>query len=597
MASRSSFGKYLLVAGIVSGGAALLALAFILLNGVDVPFADEWWYAPLVRLVGSGHATFENFWSPNNEHRMLIPRIEFSTLALITHWNSKAMMVAGWMAAVAAGLVIFSGFNKLYSRRHPCLWVTATGLSAASLFSLVQIENWLWAFQFTFFFIQFTVVTALVVVCNTKTSLWIRLISGGALAVAASFSSAQGLFIWPALVLSFAMTDDSLQKKIVGLLFLSVSAVATFLIYFAGMHHTTELHLTAEDVLKKVQLPVFGFLGLLGNPLAHWMTYEHLPHRAWFIGLAIGILFLFLVFVVAKNHRLHIASPWIGMGAYACIFCLATTYGRLGMGYTGGFLASRYTTHVTLLLIAILALLLIALDSTDLDLGTRTALRVSWITRWRVRGAILAITAIATLILAGDVLTFRSGVFERNERLLAKELIPFTSYFDPEVDGVMTGPLYPLCPLTCMTIFDSGIKELTAAGYFRLLDHVQFVTNDADISGSYSVSNRLVEQRYLGVVESGWKLSGTVKTISTFTPNLIFFRPAGRDAFVAATELYPAHHQTGNAYVWCLFLSPFILPDRNTQMEMWLYNAKSNAFVKISQEQWDYNDKTKAAGG
>jgi hypothetical protein len=46
-----------------------------------------------------------------------------------------------------------------------------------------------------------------------------------------------------------------------------------------------------------------------------------------------------------------------------------------------------------------------------------------------------------------------------------------------------------------------------------------------------------------------------------------------------------------------LFLSPFILPDRNTQMEMWVYNAESNAFVKVSQEQCANNDSTKAAGG
>jgi hypothetical protein len=32
---------------------ALLTLVFILLNGVSVPFADEWWYAPLVWKCGS----------------------------------------------------------------------------------------------------------------------------------------------------------------------------------------------------------------------------------------------------------------------------------------------------------------------------------------------------------------------------------------------------------------------------------------------------------------------------------------------------------------------------------------------------------------
>jgi hypothetical protein len=210
----------LLAAALLSAFAALLTLAFILINGVNVPFADEWWYGPLVKSVASGQATFDTFWSPNNEHRMVIPRIEFSVLALLTRWNSKAMMIAGWLAAVAAAFVIFAQFKTIYPRRHPKLWVAAVGVSAASLFSLVQIENWLWAFQFTFFFINFAAVAALVVVCRAGLTLWIRLAISGVLAVAASLSSAQGLLVWPALMLSFALTDNSLRKKVPGLLFL-----------------------------------------------------------------------------------------------------------------------------------------------------------------------------------------------------------------------------------------------------------------------------------------------------------------------------------------------------------------------------------------
>jgi hypothetical protein len=599
MASRENLPpkRYLLAAALVSAFAALLTLAFILINGVNVPFADEWWYGPLVKSVGSGHATFDTFWSPNNEHRMLIPRIEFSVLAVLTRWNSKAMMIAGWLAAVAAAFVIFEQFKTIYPRRHPKLWVAAVGVSAASLFSLVQIENWLWAFQFTFFFIQFATVAALVVVCRAGLPLWIRLAISGVLAVAASFSSAQGLLVWPALMLSFALTDDSLRKKVPGLLFLFGAAVTTFAIYFSGMHRTTELHLAKEQIIEKVQLPLFGFLGLVGNPLAHWISYEHLPHRAWFIGLSVSVLFLVLTWITAKYRRLPAAAPWIGLGFYACLFCVATTYGRLGMGYTGGFLASRYTTHVALLPIALLALLLIALESTD---AQQTQNR-SWIMRVRIPAAVVAILAIATLIVTGDLLIFRTGQIEKHDRLLAKALIPFAQYFDPEVDGAMTGPLYPLCPLPCLTIFNPGIKDLRDAGYLREFDDIRFVTDGPSVSGNYAVSRKIAEQRYLGIVTQGWKLSGTVTADPNFAPELIFFRPAGREAFIAATGLRSIRDRgnSGHSYEWHLFLSPFILPDRNDPLEMWVYNAQANAFVKVSQtlERWETNDDTKTAGG
>src|ERR1700739_4404550 len=113
--------RTVLAAAVVSAIAALLTLAFILFSGVNVPFADEWWYASLVQSVQAGQATFDRFWSPNNEHRMMIPRLEFSTLAVLTHWNSKVMMIVNWLVAVVAMLFLFSQFKKIDGRKHPTL--------------------------------------------------------------------------------------------------------------------------------------------------------------------------------------------------------------------------------------------------------------------------------------------------------------------------------------------------------------------------------------------------------------------------------------------------------------------------------------------
>src|ERR1700726_1433499 len=166
--------RTVLAAVVLSAIVSLLTLAFILINGVNVPFADEWWYASLVQSVQSGQATFDRFWSANNEHRMLIPRLEFSTLAVLTHWNSKLMMIVGWLAAVGTMLFVFSQFKKIYSPAHPTLWTASVGVSAAALFSLVQLENWLWAFQFAFFFIQFAVVAGVILLCRSHLALWLR---------------------------------------------------------------------------------------------------------------------------------------------------------------------------------------------------------------------------------------------------------------------------------------------------------------------------------------------------------------------------------------------------------------------------------------
>src|SRR5260370_16008695 len=130
-----------LAAALLCAIAALLTLVFILLNGVNVPFADEWWYARLVKSVGSGQASLMDFWSPNNEHRMFIPRLEFCTLVVLTHWNSKLIMIVALLVIVIVMIFLFLQFRILHSQAHPILWALTVVVSAVALFSLVQIEN------------------------------------------------------------------------------------------------------------------------------------------------------------------------------------------------------------------------------------------------------------------------------------------------------------------------------------------------------------------------------------------------------------------------------------------------------------------------
>ena len=121
-------------------------------------------------------------------------------------------MIVAWLVIVIVMIFLFLQFRMLHSQAHPILWALTVGVSATALFSLVQIENWLWAFQFAFFFIQFAVVVSLIMLCRSSISLWFRLLIVTVLGVAASFSSAQGLLIWPVLILSLCLTNDPSQK-------------------------------------------------------------------------------------------------------------------------------------------------------------------------------------------------------------------------------------------------------------------------------------------------------------------------------------------------------------------------------------------------
>ena len=571
---------YTICAAILCAAATMLTLVFISIAGVNVPFSDEWWNAGLVKAVRSGTATLGTFWSPANEHRMLIPRLEFALLAILTHWNSKIIMLAAWLVMAIAAAFLYAQFKTIYTRAHPILWTLSTFLSVAVLLSLVQLENWLWAYQFAFFFVQFSVLVSVFVLCRSDRSLASRLVIAITLAVAASYSSAQGLLIWPALLLSLCLTNDSLSHKIGGVFWLGISALATIGIYFFGLSRSANLQIRPDQITGKPQLPIVGFLGLAGNSLAGWISFEHRPHRAWLIGLAMTAVLLALILIIIRRRKIPQAAPWLGLAVFSYSFCLVTTYGRLGLGYTGGFLASRYTTHVTFLVVALLALLLLAVNSAPTGMAKGKS------TENRLKAALpyCLIFAIGTFVFIGNVRAFITSMKEREDRLLARELIPFYSYFDPKVDGEIGGPFFPLCPLRSTKIVDIGLKPLVDEGYFRRLDPVAFVEGQSGISGQYSVSLKLEEHRYLRIVRLGWMLKGNVIIDTNADVDLVFVKPNGIAGFIGAAKLKPATADKGSEKIceWSLFLSPPLFPDRSIPLEMWIFDRRANQFIKVT---------------
>ena len=60
---------------------------FIYRFGVDVPFADQWDFVPLLDQLYSGRLTFEALISQHNEHRFLFPKMIMLALAYWSDWN------------------------------------------------------------------------------------------------------------------------------------------------------------------------------------------------------------------------------------------------------------------------------------------------------------------------------------------------------------------------------------------------------------------------------------------------------------------------------------------------------------------------------
>lgn len=170
-----------------------LDLWFINAFAVNVPFADSWnGTLPFVKEYVTGNLQFAQLWAPHNENRMLFPNL---ILALVDSHDQVNSVVDMYLtAAVMAASLALLLWLVLRSSRIRLVWLLPVPFL---FFSLAQVGNLLWAFQLAWMVILLCVVVALHGLESSPRHRSLFLLAAVA-AVVASFSSLQGLLVWPA---------------------------------------------------------------------------------------------------------------------------------------------------------------------------------------------------------------------------------------------------------------------------------------------------------------------------------------------------------------------------------------------------------------
>jgi hypothetical protein len=118
-------------------------LWFVAVYGFTMPYADEWGWLPVT--AGRQPASAAWFWSPLNEHRMLLPRLIYLAIGRATGFNFKAgaffnvLLLAGMAAAMMLAARRLRGRTSIYDAFFPLL-----------LLHWAQFENIGWGFQVNF---------------------------------------------------------------------------------------------------------------------------------------------------------------------------------------------------------------------------------------------------------------------------------------------------------------------------------------------------------------------------------------------------------------------------------------------------------------
>jgi hypothetical protein len=258
------------------------SLEFARAFGLPVPCSDGWSYVELHERYNAHTLRFADLFAMHNEHLFFLPRVLFVAIGAITHVNLMAQLLLSHVELLLTLLLVWLVVARQFGRRWFELpwWFAPVPFL---VFSLAQWRNLLCTFQSGFITAVPLSIGAyyfLTRFCRLST------IDGGAwrrgawfglavlCALAASFSTAQGLAAWPAGGLLLLLCCDkplhrSYLAYLAGWALSMIGACATFAHYYrASTGHSHEVGKVAADFSGIFGRLLSFALSLLGSPFA-----------------------------------------------------------------------------------------------------------------------------------------------------------------------------------------------------------------------------------------------------------------------------------------------------------------------------------------
>ena len=323
-------------------GFALPAAAylwFIHQYGSNVPIADQWVNFNLIGHSYSGTLSLGDLWAQHVAERMFFPNLVVLLLGHTAHFNLFVeMYLSAILLFIATGLLIVA-----HKRRSPSTsWIYYWPV-AIMMWSFVQFDDTLWGFQVAWYLIVLALVAVLFLL--DKPTLNSLILSGAiAAAIVGSYSSIQGLLIWPAGLVLLYQRRRSQPLLLAWIL----SAVAAGVGYVYRLqppsHRLYVLHhpvtaaklffLAIGDIIAQPTPPggdnAILLLGVLIFLIGTWVVIRYGLRRDETSGAPIGvalICFGFLFALAVPVGTVWVSGAWVGTGSRYAIYLLLVLVG------------------------------------------------------------------------------------------------------------------------------------------------------------------------------------------------------------------------------------------------------------------------------
>jgi hypothetical protein len=324
------------------------AIWFIHRYAVNVIINDQWTDIDIIRRAHSGSLSFAALWAQHNENRILFPNLIVLVLAYTTHFN---IVVEDYLSlvllSVTTGLLIMA-----HKRRCPSMqWIWYFPV-ILSFLSFDVLASALFGFLFSWFLVLLALAIAIYLL-DRPVLTWLALSAAVCAAVIGSFSSLQGLLIWPTGLVLLYLRRRSMAFALVWM----GSAVTACTLYFlnfnfaaSGEHDSYVLgHPLAAA--KYYFFAVGDVIGVRLQPAYRHSGAQVEVHAAGVLIVAIAVWAIVHGFRSGRSG----ASPiGVALIVFGLLFIASITLGRLPMGESN---ASRYLPfEVTIWVGAYLAL-------------------------------------------------------------------------------------------------------------------------------------------------------------------------------------------------------------------------------------------------
>jgi hypothetical protein len=321
-------------------GFAIPAVAYLWMmhsGSVNVVFADQWDDVALIGHADTGTLHFSTLWSQHYENRIFFPNLIVLVLGYTTHFNVVTEeYLSGLMLFGGTALVIVA--HKRRSPQRRWIWYCPV---AFLFLSLAQAVNALWGFQMAWYLVLLMVALALYLL-DREPQRWF--VFGGAIAAAvvASFSSIQGLLVWPAGLLLILLRHRS--RRIVTAWI--GAAFAAGVIYFVGFDfNASPAGQRSPSTVLNFFIRVVG--DIVGDPQPGiWVA-------VFGSVLTVTAIWVLVRFAIWRRTSMGGRPYALSLLLFGLLFSALTSYGRSGLGSFGYYPENRYTVFTIFVLVGL----------------------------------------------------------------------------------------------------------------------------------------------------------------------------------------------------------------------------------------------------